>query len=103
MGGICDRDCSEFQEAVCPGTDGDCLALPDETIQIKDVRRMNVKPGDRLVVTLPGEDVPQSVRECRIKSVLRAFADVFPSNMVVVVYGDAKISVFDKDQGEGVW
>lgn len=63
-----------------------------DTIQLKDVARLDLKPGDTLVVTLAGNPSAKDAHEAKLR-ILAILGDQIDEHHLLVVPETAKLSV----------
>lgn len=78
-------------------TDVACaIPLPDDTIQLKDVARLDLKPGDTLVVTLAGNPTAQEADQAH-RRILATLGDQIDERHLLVIPETAKLSILRED------
>jgi hypothetical protein len=70
---------------------------------VQDIRRMNIRPGEVLLVTLPPMDRSlEGIQEKQAKIILRAFKEVFPDTKVIIVGSDMHVVVISDKEADGL-
>jgi hypothetical protein len=69
-----------------------------DVIPVEDVRRLDIKPGDAILVKLP--PMPKDIQGVYARAADKAFKDIFPDTKVIVIGHGVDVSVIREDVEE---
>lgn len=94
--GITKREADVVKESFLDAQGTPATVLADDKIRLKDVSRLDLKPGDTLVVTLAGDPSAKDAHEAK-RRILAILGDQIDEHHLLVIPETAKVSVLRTD------
>lgn len=94
--GLSKREADVLKEAFLDAQGGPPSVLADDAIQLKDVARLDLKPGDTLVVTLAGNPSAEDAHEAK-RRILAILGNQLDEHHLLVMPETAKVSILRTD------